>query len=53
MAKINSWELKLTWEDGTENEVSSYLSEFLVRGIEEFIDQWEKKYGDDEEDKDE
>lgn len=46
--KIKSWELKLTWEDGTENDVSNYVSEFMVSGIEDFIDQWEEKYGDEE-----
>jgi hypothetical protein len=46
--KIKSWELKLTWEDGTENEVSSYVPVYLSNAVEEFIDYWEEKYNDDE-----
>ena len=48
--KIKSWELKLTWEDGTENDVSNYVPIYTSRAIEEFIDYWEEKYSDDEED---
>ena len=51
--KIKSWELKLTWEDGTENDVSCYVSEHIARAIEEFSDYWEGRYGNDEEERDE
>ena len=44
--KIKSWELKLTWEDGTENEVSNYVPVYLSNAVEEFIDYWEEKYND-------
>lgn len=47
--KIKAWTLELTWEDGTEHEVSSYLPEGTARDIEQFIDYWEEKYGQDEE----
>lgn len=47
--KIKSWELKLTWEDGEENEVSSYVPVYLVKAVEEFIDYWEEKYSDEDE----
>jgi hypothetical protein len=46
--KIKAWELKLFWEDGTENEVSSYLPEGTARDIEQFLDRWEQEYGQDE-----
>lgn len=46
--KIKSWELKLTWEDGDENDVSSYIPEGLARDIEQFIDYWEEEYGEEE-----
>jgi hypothetical protein len=46
--KIKAWRLELTWEDGTENEVSNYIPEGTARAIEDFIDYWEEKYNDDE-----
>jgi len=51
--RIKGWELKLTWEDGTENEVSNYVPEQTARAIENFIDYWEEKYNDDEPKEDE
>ena len=45
--KIKSWELKLTWEDGTENDVSCNVSAYLARAIGEFCDYWEEKYGEE------
>ena len=51
--KIKSWTLTLTWEDGTENEVSSYVPTYLNNAVEEFIDYWEEKYNDDEEEAEE
>jgi hypothetical protein len=51
--KIKSWTLTLTWEDGTENDVSCYVPVYLVKAVEEFIDYWEEKYSDDEENEDE
>jgi uncharacterized protein (DUF433 family) len=47
--RIKAWELKLIWEDGTDNEVARFLPEGTAREIEEFIDYWEQKYGEDEE----
>jgi hypothetical protein len=47
--KIKSWELKLTWEDGTINDVTNYVSVYTSNSIEQFIDYWEEKYNDDEE----
>lgn len=44
--KIKHWDLKLIWEDGTENEVSSYVPMGLVHAVEEFIEYWEEKQGD-------
>lgn len=46
--KIKSWELKLTWEDGTENDVSNYVPVYTSNAIEQFIDYWEEKYNDNE-----
>lgn len=46
--KIKSWELKLTWEDGEENEVSNYLPSYTFGAIQEFVKYWEEKYGDDD-----
>jgi hypothetical protein len=46
--KIKSWELKLTWEDGTENDVSCNVSVYIAKAIEEFCDYWEEKYGEEE-----
>jgi len=46
--KIKSWELKLVWEDGTENDVSMYVPQHTSGAIESFIDYWEERYGDSE-----
>lgn len=51
--KIKSWELKLTWEDGTVNDVTNYVPVYLSNAVEEFIDYWEEKYNDDEDEGDE
>ena len=51
--KIKSWKLELTWEDGTVNDVSNYVPSHTSGAIENFIDYWEEKYSDDEEEKDE
>lgn len=51
--KIKAWALTLTWEDGTVNDVSNYVSVFTSRSIEQFIDYWEEKYNDDNEDEEE
>jgi hypothetical protein len=48
--KIKSWELNLTWEDGEENEVGSYLPHSTHAAIQEFINEWEAKYGEDDAD---
>jgi hypothetical protein len=47
--KITSWKLELTWEDGTVNDVSNYVPSHTSGAIESFIDYWEEKYSDDEE----
>jgi hypothetical protein len=47
--KIKSWKLELTWEDGTVNDVSNYVPSHTSGAIESFIDYWEEKYSDDEE----
>ena len=54
MSKIVKWELKLTWDDGTENDVSCYVPAYVSDAIEQFSDYWEERnndddYGDDEE----
>jgi hypothetical protein len=46
--KIKSWKLTLTWEDGTENDVSNNVSVYVSNAIEQFADYWEEKYNDDE-----
>lgn len=46
--KIKSWKLTLTWEDGTENDVSNNVSVYMSNAIEQFADYWEEKYNDDE-----
>lgn len=48
--RIKSWALTLTWEDGTENDVSCYVPEYTSKAIEEFADWWEERYGEDGED---
>ena len=45
--KIKHWDLHLTWEDGSVHEVSSYVSMRLVREVEDFIDYWEEKHGEE------
>lgn len=45
--KVKHWDLHLTWEDGSVHEVSSYVSMGLVREVEDFIDYWEEKHGED------
>lgn len=46
--KIKSWELKITWEDGTEHDVSCYVPQFTAGAIEDFVDYWEEKYTDED-----
>jgi hypothetical protein len=46
---IKAWELKLIWDDGTENDVANYVPVHLSQAVEEFIDYWEDKYNDDDE----
>jgi len=45
--KIKSWKLELTWEDGTVNDVTNYVSVYTSNSIEQFIDWWEERYSDD------
>ena len=45
--KVKSWELKLTWEDGTVNDVTNYVSVYTSNSIEQFIDYWEERYGEE------
>jgi len=46
--KVKHWDLHLTWEDGSVHEVSSYVSMGLVREVEDFIDYWEEKHGEED-----
>ena len=48
MAKIKSWKLELTWDDGTVNDVSNYVPAHTSGAIETFIDYWEERYNDDD-----
>ena len=48
--KVKHWDLNLTWEDGSVHEVSSYVSMGLVREVEDFIDYWEEKHGEENKD---
>ena len=48
--KIKSWKLELVWEDGTVNDVSNYVPSHTSGAIESFIDYWEEKYNDEEQD---
>lgn len=48
--KIKHWDLIVTWDDGSTHEVSSYVPMGLVREVEDFIDYWEEKHGEDEDD---
>jgi hypothetical protein len=45
--KIKDISVTLTWEDGTVNEVSSYLPTQTSEALEMFADYWEEKYNDD------
>ena len=47
-SKIKSWELKLTWDDGTVNDVTNYVSVYTSNSIEQFIEYWEERYKDDD-----
>lgn len=49
--RIKAWALTLTWEDGTENDVSCYVPTYTSNAIEQFADYWEEKYNDDETEK--
>ena len=45
--KIKTIQVVFTWEDGTVNEVSSYLPSQTWESLELFSDYWEEKYNDD------
>jgi hypothetical protein len=47
-SKIVAWELKLTWDDGTVNDVSNYVPIYVSKAIEQFSDYWEERYNDDD-----
>ena len=51
-SKIVAWELKLTWDDGTVNDVANYVPVHLSQAVEEFINYWEEKYNDDDDEED-
>ena len=53
MSKIVRGELKLDWDDGTENDVSNYVPTYVSDAIEQFSDYWEERYNDDDYDDDE
>ena len=46
--KIKQISVVFTWEDGTTNEVSSYLPMQTWDALEQFSDYWEEKYNDEE-----
>lgn len=46
--KVKGWEVVLRWEDGEINEVGNYIPVQLAQAIQEFVEYWEQKYGDDE-----
>jgi hypothetical protein len=46
--KITNIQVIFTWEDGTTNEVSSYLPDGTNRELEDFADYWEEKHNEDE-----
>jgi hypothetical protein len=46
--KIKSIEVKVIWEDGAVNDVSSYLPAYVNNALETFSDWWEERYGYDE-----
>ena len=46
--RIKSYEVKITWEDGEENDVSNYIPDYTHQAIEEFCNYWEERYGNDE-----
>jgi hypothetical protein len=48
VAKIKSWKLELTWDDGTVNDVSNYVPVYVSDAIEQFSDYWEERYNDDD-----
>ena len=46
--KIKTISVVFTWEDGTVNDVSSYLPIQTWDALECFSDYWEEKYNDEE-----
>lgn len=51
--KIKSIEVKLIWEDGTSNDVSTYLPLHLQDMLETFSNWWEERYGEDDKEEEE
>lgn len=45
--KIKQISVVFTWEDGTTNEVGSYLPMHTWEALETFSDYWEEKHNDD------
>ena len=46
--KIKKWELLATWDNGEVTELSYYVSEYLNQAINEFMDYFEERSGDNE-----
>lgn len=47
--KIKTIEVILTWEDGTTNEVSSFLPAQTFNALEQFADHWEEINNEEDE----
>lgn len=52
MSKITCLKILITWDDGTEQEIGSYLPAGLSNDLENFLDYWEERYGEDQESQD-
>lgn len=46
--KIKQWNLAITWEDGTTDDLSSYVPNHIIEAVEDFLDYWEVEYGTNE-----
>lgn len=50
MSKIKAWKLTVTWDDGTENDVSNDMPLGMISAVEQFCDYWEETQGEESED---
>ena len=51
--KIKKWELIATWDDGERADLSYYVDEYTQRAINDFLDYFEERYGEEEEEDEE